>query len=303
MSTGAPVNFSFSSPQDFTRGVPNFGNDWGFPAISRLRQLSCKNPKDLPCPLPGLSFPTYNGKNARATLSDWIRMTRLRLILLAFGLGSAPAFAGVAVDLSFGQSVSGSINTGKSSPLSQQSFALSGDYVGNMKRGLLGSNERWSLGLGLYTAQVSYNAGGVKNTGGNFFLTARTGWMAFVGGKNWLVQLTPEFIIFSRMSVASYSQSTIDGENFQSASLSTYAGNGSIRVPLYVGKKMNWKLGKAELFLGGSLSTLIQSFSQRNDTVVATSPSTGKVNSLEKNTSGSYQLQAMSLSFHLTFIL
>lgn len=231
-------------------------------------------------------------------------MTRVCLILLAFGLGSAPAFAGVAVDLSFGQSLSGSINTGQSSPLSQQSFSLSGDYVGNMSRGLLGGgNERWSLGLGLYTGQVSYNAGGVKNTGGNFFLTARTGWMAFVGSKNWLLQLTPEFILFSRMSVASYSQTTIDGENFQSASLSTFAGNGSIRVPLYVGKKMNWKLGKAELFLGGSLSTMIQSFSKRNDTVVATSPSTGKVNSLEKNTAGSYQLQAMSLSFHLTFIL
>jgi hypothetical protein len=231
-------------------------------------------------------------------------MLWIRLILLPIGLGSTCAFAGVAVDLNFGQSISGNINTGNSSPLQQQSFALSGDYVGNLSRGLLGGgNERWSLGLGIYTAQVSYTAGAVKNTGGNFFLTARTGWMAFVGGKNWLLQLTPEFILFSRMSVASYSQTTIDGENFQSASLSTYAGNGSIRVPVYVGKKINWKLGRAELFVGGSLSTLIQSFSQRSDTVVATSPSTGKVNSLEKNSSGSYQLQAMSLSFHLTFIL
>jgi hypothetical protein len=230
-------------------------------------------------------------------------MTSFRSILMAFGLGSAPAFAGVAVDMSFGQSIGGSINTGKSSPLQQQSFSLGMDYVGNLSRGLLGSNERWSLGLGINTAQVSYTAGGVKNTGGNFFLTARTGWMAFLGGKNWLLQITPEFILFSRMSVASYSQTTIDGENFQSASLSTFGGNGSIRLPIYLGKKMNWKLGQAELFLGASLSTLIQSFSQRNDTVVATSPSTGKVNSLEKNSTGSYALQAMSLSFHLTFIL
>ncbi len=276
----------------------------GFRNFLDLDQVSLKIPKDLAQPLPRLSFPTYNEKNVRITLSEWILMTWIRLILMAFALGSTQVLAGVAVDLSFGQSISGSINTGKSAPLQQQSFALGMDYVGNLSRGLLGGgNERWSLGLGIYTAQVSYNAGGVKNTGGNFFLTARTGWLAFIGGKNWLLQLTPEFILFSRMSVASYSQTTIDGENFQSASLSTFAGNGSIRLPVYVGKKMNWKLGQAELFLGGSLSTLIQSFSQRNDTVVATSPSTGKVNSLEKNSSGSYQLQAMSISFHLTFIL
>jgi hypothetical protein len=231
-------------------------------------------------------------------------MKWIRLNLMALGLGSFPALAGVAVDLNFGQSVSGNISIGKSHPLQQQNFALAADYVGNMKGGLLGSgNERWSLGLGLNTAQVSYTAGGVKNTGGNFFITVRTGWLALVGGKNWLVQLTPEFILYSRMSVASYSQTMIDGENFQSASLSTFGGNGSVRVPLYVGKKMNWKLGKADLFLGASLSTLMQSFSKRNDTVVATSPSTGKVNSIEKNSSGSFQLQALSLSFHMTFLM
>ncbi len=231
-------------------------------------------------------------------------MIATRLILMALSLCSAPSWAGVAVDLSFGQSISGSINVGKSHPLQQQSFALGFDYVGNLSRGLLGTgNERFSLGLGMYTAQVSYDAGGIKNSGGNFFLTARTGWMTLVASKNWLVQLTPEFILFSKMSTASYSQTTIDGDNFQSASLSTFSGNGSIRLPVYVGKKINWKLGRADLFVGGSFSTLMQSFSKRNDTVVATSPSTGKVNSLEKNSAGSYQLQAFSIAFHLTFVM
>ncbi|WP_141734751.1 hypothetical protein [Oligoflexus tunisiensis] len=229
----------------------------------------------------------------------WIRLT-----ILIFGFSSAPSWAGVAVDLNFGQSISGSINIGKSLPLQQQSFGLGIDYVGTMKRGLLGSgNERYSLGLGVNTASVSYNAGGIKNTGGNFFLSVRTGWMALVGGKNWLLQLTPEFILYSKMSVASYSQSTIDGENFQSASLSTFGGNGTIRLPFYVGRKINWKLGKADLFLGGSVAMLMQSFSKRVDTVVATSPSTGKVNSIEKSSSGSYQLQTLSLAFHITFIM
>lgn len=229
----------------------------------------------------------------------WIRFT-----LMALSLFSANSWAGVAVDLSFGPSISGNINMGKSLPVQQQSFALGVDYVGNMSRGLMGrGNERFSLGLGIYTGQVSYNAGGVKYTGGNFFLTARTGWIMLVANKNWLVQLTPEFILYSRMSVASYSQTTIDGENFQSASLSTFGGNGSVRLPFYVGKKINWKLGRADLFLGGSVSTLIQSFSKREDTVVATSPSTGNVTSIEKKSTGSYQLQVLSIAFHLTFMM
>lgn len=170
-------------------------------------------------------------------------MIWIHLILLALGLSSAPLWAGVAVDISYGQSISGSFNIGKSLPLQQQTFALGLDYVGTMKRGLLGGgNERFSLGLGIYTAQVSYNAGGTRNTGGNFFMTARTGYMTLVASKNWLVQLTPEFILFSKMSAASYSQTTIDGENFQSASLSSFSGNGSLRLPVYVGKKINWKL-------------------------------------------------------------
>jgi hypothetical protein len=254
--------------------------------------------------LPSLSVPTYNGENARKLSPNGFFMLWMRSIILILFLASSPGWAGVGVDLNFGQSLSGSINMGKSLPLKQQSFGLGIDYVGKMKRGLLGSgDELFSLGLGVYTGQVSYNAGEIKNSGGNFFLTARAGWMTLFGGKNWLLQLTPEFVLYSKMSVASYSETTIDGENFQSASLSTYSGNGTIRLPLYVGRKINWKLGKADLFLGGSGSLLMQNFSQRVDTVVATSPSTGKVNSIEKSSSGSYQLRTVSFAFHLTFIM
>ena len=63
------------------------------------------------------------------------------------------------------------------------------------------------------------------------------------------------------------------------------------------------KLGQAELFAGGGLSMLMQSFNQREDTVVATSPSTGKVTSLKKSRGGSYSLQTMAIELHLTFML
>lgn len=231
-------------------------------------------------------------------------MIRPFALLFFFSLFSRTAWAGVAVDLNYGHSISGTFNTGKSVPATQSSFALSMDYVSNLSRGLLGTGaERYGLGLGLYLAQVSYAVGETKNTGGNFFVTARTNWLILVANKNWLVQLTPEFVLFSRLTAASYSQTTIDGENAESASVSTYSGNGSIRLPLYLGKKLSWKLGKADLYFGGSLAMLLQNFSKRQDAVAATSPSTGKVTTLEKSSQGSYALQVISIQFHLTFLM
>ncbi len=208
------------------------------------------------------------------------------------------------VDLSYGQSMSGSVQVGRSLPLQMQNYGLAIDYTRDLSRGIIRVGaEKYSLGLGIYTAQVSYKAGEGKSTGGNFFMTVRTGWMSLLSNKTWLVTVTPEFILLSRMSVASYSQSTIDGEKFQSASLSSYSGNGSIRLPFYVGKKMNWRMGQSDLFIGASFSTLMQNFSSKKDTVVATSPSTGKVTSLEKTSQGSYQLRAFSLQLHLSFVM
>jgi hypothetical protein len=227
-----------------------------------------------------------------------------RVMLISIWLFGLPCMAGVAVDLGVGRSMSGSFNTGNSLPLQQQSLAICADYIGVLSRGFLGGgNERFGLGLGLYVAQVNYTAGAVKNTGGNFFLTARAGWLLLAVGKTWLIQVTPEFLLYSRMSAASYSTTTVDDERVQSASLSSFRGMGAVRLSVSAGRKINFKLGQAEIFAGGGFSALTQSFSQREDTVVATSPSTGKVTSLKKNRGGSYSLQAMSLELHLTFML
>lgn len=231
-------------------------------------------------------------------------MIRTRDILLALCLFSSSAWAGVAVDLSYGRTLTGSLQVGKKLALEQQGFALAADYVRNLSRGLIrNGNESFSLGLGFYTAQVNYRGSGVTSTGGNVFLTARTGWLLFLANKTWLIQLTPEFILYSYLSAGSYSESIIGGESFRSSSLSTFSGSGSMRLPFYLGKKLNWRPGGKDLYCGAALSTLVESFAKRHDTVVATSPSTGSVNTIKKSSRGSYQLQALTLDFHLTFLL
>lgn len=221
-------------------------------------------------------------------------------ILLTIFAGSAQA--GILVDTSLGQSVSGSLRAGRSFQAKQQLYALRVEYVRNMTKPLLRLGpEQYAVGLGLQLGSISYRVGESKNTGGNMAITLRLGWKTALSNKQWLLAFSPEFVLLSRMSAASFTETTIDDERFQSASLSDYNGHGSAGLGLSLYRNLGLKLGRSEVMVGGSLGLMSQRFSRKVDTVVSTSPSTGQATTISKSTSGAFALNTTLLQLHLAF--
>lgn len=251
--------------------------------------------------MPSSALANYNGgKTRQIACKNRIFMRRASFLLLLYAFLSRPCRADSLIDMNLGRSVSGSF---QGSSLQQQTYGLNLDYMGTMRQGIFGFGaENYGLGLGIYTAQLSYQSNAVKYTGGNFFVTFRLGWLSLLARRSWLISFTPEIILLSRLAVASYSEAILDGESFQSASLSDYSGHGAIRLPFYIGKRLGLKFGSYDLYVGASISSMIQNFSSKNDNVVATSPSSGQVSSLDKSSQGNYPLQLVSLQLNLSFL-
>lgn len=223
------------------------------------------------------------------------------LILLAC-MAAESSLASILSEASIGQSLSGTFTSGKSFALKQQILTLASHYRGDLRYSLLPGKNHFLLGGSLHTGSLSYRAGDSLAQGMHLAFGLRGGY-AWSPREAISVFLLPELMLDSRLSAASFSESFLDGRLIQSASLSEYSGRGGFGFSLGGNYRFAVKWFNFQPYLGLSLLKLKQSYQQKKDRVVSTTPSSGLVESLSKTSRGQYSLDSWAIQLQVGSLL